>query len=199
MQTILIATVALLILYFMLKRTSRISPPQKKERTLSKADKALKHAERQLVQVKKSYPFKRKKLLNDTEFSALKIIERVLKNENASRFIYVLPQVALGSYLTHSIEYTHQAINTKRTDFLLVNRGYYPVAAIEINGSGHFISPTAQLRDEIKLRALEGAEIEFISVEYEGTDLLEDRFNLENRVKKFICNYKQERPDLFQY
>lgn len=175
------------------KKSEQISAARQE---LSKEESDLLQAERFLAQVKKSAPFKRRSLVNDTEYHALKVINEVLHEEGQER-LHIFPQVVMGAYLTHSTNYTHKAINSKRTDFLLVNNGYYPIAAIEIDGTGHDLDQTSALRDETKCRALTGAGIEYISVRFSKKDCPKGKEELRVKLREFIRWYKEDRSDLF--
>jgi hypothetical protein len=89
--------------------------------------------------------------------------------------LYLFAQVNLGTYLrTDDSEVgnkTYGSINSKRTDFLMADRSFIPVLAIEYNGAGHFGKTAdnrrnAEHRDEVKRIALAKAGIGlFVSTE----------------------------------
>ncbi len=69
----------------------------------------------------------------------------------------------------------YQLINAKRVDMLIVDREYWPVAAVEYQGSGHHLGNAAQ-RDAIKREALRKAGIDFLEVcEGDTAAMLRDR------------------------
>lgn len=171
------------------KDVQEIDPVRPK---LSEAERNVNHAKKQLKLIKESAPFKRKGLLNDSEYQSLQVIKKALMDHGLTEYVYILPQVVLGSYLGHN-KYIHKTINTKRADFLLVDRGYYPLCAIEINGTGHCLDDAALLRDEIKRRAIESAGIEYFSVEFSFKTRGESTNHLNEKLIDFLSRYKEKK------
>ena len=76
----------------------------------------------------------------------------------------VFAQVSLGEVLGCDDRDGFNAINAKRVDLLIVDGGYAPIAAIEYQGSGHYLSDTAAARDAVKKEALRKAGIGYIEI-----------------------------------
>lgn len=108
--------------------------------------------------------FEKKRLLNSSEYRVFKIIEDDLV---VSRSGYrVFAQTSLGEILTTPDKTDRNgyfSINSKRVDMLIVDRGGWPVAAIEYQGSGHF-QGNAAARDAVKKEALRKAGVRYIEV-----------------------------------
>jgi hypothetical protein len=81
---------------------------------------------------------------------------------------YVFPQVSLGEIIHTVADDAYWAINSKRCDLLIANRGGYPVAVLEYQGGGHNIGGTAERRDRIKRIALEKAGVRYVEIK-DGT------------------------------
>ena len=106
-------------------------------------------------------PFQKRKLLNWTEYDAFRVIEADLAASH--RGYRVFAQVSLGEVLKSTDDTGYRAINSKRVDMLVVDRGGWPVLAIECQGSGHY-QGTAAARDAIKKEALRKAGVRFMEV-----------------------------------
>lgn len=81
---------------------------------------------------------------------------------------HVFPQVPMGAILATGCDLAFRSINAKRLDLLVVDSGGRPVAAIELQGSGHFQGDAMQ-RDRIKKEALRRAGIPLLEI-YDGDD-----------------------------
>jgi Protein of unknown function (DUF2726) len=85
---------------------------------------------------------------------------------------YVFPQVSLGEIIHTAADDAHSAINSKRCDLLIADRGGYPVAVLEYQGGGHNTGGTAERRDRIKRIALEKAGVRYVEIK-DGTSQAE--------------------------
>jgi hypothetical protein len=102
---------------------------------------------------------------------------RKLMSKNEARIFYqvekavqaaglgwrVMAQVSLGEVLKSSDHRAHSTINSKRVDILLISGGGDPIAAIEYQGSGHYLG-SAAARDAVKREALRRAGVEFVEI-----------------------------------
>ncbi|MBV8799912.1 MAG: DUF2726 domain-containing protein [Alphaproteobacteria bacterium] len=114
----------------------------------------------QLRRVRRA-PFSKQKLMNFSEFSVFRVIER---DAALKRFGFrVMAQAPLGEILKSPNEKAFRAINGKRVDMLILDRGGWPVVAIEYQGEGHY-DETSGLRDAIKKTALTRAGIGYLEI-----------------------------------
>ena len=117
-------------------------------------------ARRQLWVVRKAY-FKKQRLMNRSEYPRFKIVEEEIAR--ARKGHHVFSQVNLGEILETKNEKAFRAINSKRVDMLIVNRGGWPVLAVEYQGEGHYQGDAAD-RDAVKKSALEKAGIGYLEI-----------------------------------
>lgn len=75
----------------------------------------------------------------------------------------VMAQVSLGEILKSPDPRAYGAINSKRVDVLLIAANGDPIAAIEYQGSGHYLG-SAAARDAVKREALRRAGIRYLEV-----------------------------------
>lgn len=108
---------------------------------------------------------KRRPINKEAYFNVFSLVERHLVSTKADHRL--LAEVSMGSFLKTPYEETgpskvaqraFASINSKRVDFLLIDRFGMPVLVIEYLGSGHF-QGNAEMRDIVKLKALEDAGI----------------------------------------
>lgn len=93
-----------------------------------------------------------------------KVFQAVEREAAACRLGYrVFAQTCLGEVLTSPDPMAFRAINSKRTDVLVVDRRGHPVIAVEYQGSGHY-QGTAAVRDAVKREALRKAGVEQIEI-----------------------------------
>lgn len=106
--------------------------------------------------------FQRRRLLNRSEFHVFKIVESDLA---ATRLGYrVFAQTSLGEILTSPDSNAFRSINSKRVDFLIVDRAGWPVISIEYQGEGHF-QGNARHRDTVKREALCRAGVGYVEID----------------------------------
>jgi hypothetical protein len=73
----------------------------------------------------------------------------------------VMAQVSLGEILSSPDPAAYGAVNSKRVDMLIISSGGDPLAAIEYQGSGHYLG-SAPVRDAVKKEALRRAGVRYI-------------------------------------
>jgi Protein of unknown function (DUF2726) len=106
-------------------------------------------------------PFEKRRVLSSSEYRAFKVIEDDMAA--AGRGYRVFAQTSLGQILKSPNSNAFRSINSKRVDILIVDRGGWPVAAVEYQGSGHY-QGTAAGRDAVKKEALRKAGVRYIEV-----------------------------------
>jgi hypothetical protein len=75
----------------------------------------------------------------------------------------VFAQVPYGEVLRTEDRDAFRSVNSKRADMLIVDARGFPVAAIEVQGEGHW-QGNARARDAVKRAALESAGVALIEV-----------------------------------
>lgn len=126
-----------------------------KKCTSDTAHRPVTHEQSQIEAVKR-YTYTTKPLLNYTEGRVYWILIKLLRHQYK-----IHAQVNLGEILHCADEQGFRAINTKRSDFVITDNRYTPIALIEYHGSGHFQGDFA-IRDETKKRAAESAGVKYI-------------------------------------
>lgn len=106
--------------------------------------------------------FRPQRLLNQAERRVLSALDAAL-DAHAPDW-RAMAQVNLGEILSSPDERAYRAINAKRVDLLVVDAQGWPVVAIEYQGSGHYLSGDASLRDAVKREALRRAGVPFEEV-----------------------------------
>jgi hypothetical protein len=106
-------------------------------------------------------PFKKQKLMNFSEFVVFRAIEQDVALKRCG--FRVVAQAPLGEILKSNHEKGFRAVNGKRVDMLIVDRGGWPILAIEYQGEGHH-NNTSGLRDAIKRTALTKAGIGYLEI-----------------------------------
>jgi hypothetical protein len=105
--------------------------------------------------------FQKKKLMNFSEFQVFRIIEKDVALKRAG--FRVVAQAPLGEILQSQHKNGFRAVNGKRVDMLIVDRGGWPLLAIEYQGKGHW-DDTSDLRDAIKKGAVTRAGIGYLEI-----------------------------------
>lgn len=106
-------------------------------------------------------PFKKRRLMSRSEYRMFKFVEDFLVKER--RGYRACPQTNLGEVLESPNRDGFSSINSKRADILIIDRGGWPVLAIEVQGGGHF-QGTAAARDAVKKEALRRAGVGYMEV-----------------------------------
>jgi hypothetical protein len=113
--------------------------------------------------------FETQPLLNKAEFQVLLILEKVVRDMNAG--FRVMAQTSLGEILrpkpgawkTGDDNLAYRSINSKRADFVIVDRYGIAALVVEYQGSGHY-QGNAALRDVVKREALTNAGVALLEV-----------------------------------
>lgn len=126
-------------------------------------------AQRQLVIVQNS-EFRKRPLMNKSEFSVYCQLEALISKSHPT--LRVFAQVSLGEILGANSKPAYWAINSKRADFVIIDRFGHPIAVVEYHGAGHF-QGDAIVRDAVKREACKRAGIAFIELpaRYSATDI----------------------------
>jgi Protein of unknown function (DUF2726) len=120
----------------------------------------LKDPEQQLRAVRAA-SFHKRPLLNYSEYRVFKVVEEEIAA--AGRGYRVFAQTSLGEILQSRDDDAFHSINSKRVDFLVVDRGGWPVLAAEYQGSGHYQNKAA-VRDAVKREALRKAGVRYVQI-----------------------------------
>lgn len=105
--------------------------------------------------------FQKQKLMNGSEFQVFRALEQDMALKQRGYRIFA--QASLGEVISSASEGAYRAINSKRVDVLIVDKGGYPVLAIEYQGHGHNGATSAQ-RDAIKKQALGKAGVGYLEI-----------------------------------
>jgi hypothetical protein len=112
--------------------------------------------------------FEPQPLLNKSEFQVLLLLEAVSRDLNAG--FRVMAQTSLGEILRpkracrqSDADLAYRSINSKRSDFVIVDRFGIAVLAVEYQGNGHYQGNAAQ-RDAVKCEAFRSANVAFLEV-----------------------------------
>lgn len=114
--------------------------------------------------------FEKTRLMNKSEFAVFTTLERTA--QQLGRGLRVMAQVNLGEILRPdpTADKTQRdeafaSINSKRVDFIVINRTGEAALAVEVQGSGHHLGKTAFIRDAVKREALRRAGIPILEVD----------------------------------
>lgn len=126
-------------------------------------------AERQLTTVRRS-EFRKRPLMNKGEYGVFCRLETLISKNHPDYRIFA--QVSMGEILGSDSDEAYLSINSKRADFVIINRSGFPVAVVEYQGSGHY-KDDARIRDAVKREACSSAGIAFIEIpaRYSATDI----------------------------
>ena len=166
----------------------------KEQRQLDLLDLQLEAVTRQHV------TFSKARVMGRGEYSLFRAALNVTRQSlpSGSYPYYVFPQVSLGQIIrTHAplnwqSEQAHRAINSKRCDLLIADRGGNPIAVLEYQGAGHNIGGTAAQRDAIKRIAVERAGIRYVEIR-EATTEAEMHQTIRDLLAQQICDAPDER------
>jgi hypothetical protein len=114
--------------------------------------------------------FQKKRLLNVEEYRLFQQLEGLI-DRNTQGF-RLFAQVSLGEILQSSDRAAFSTINSKRCDFLIIDRHGNALVVIEYHGRGHFQGDSSH-RDEVKRLALRKASIPTVEIlfDYEWLDV----------------------------
>ncbi|SFV25776.1 DUF2726 domain-containing protein [Hyphomicrobium facile] len=112
--------------------------------------------------------FEPQPLLNKREFQVLLLLEAVSRELNSG--FRVMAQTSLGEILRPKsmwrqtdADLAYRSINSKRSDFVIVDRYGIVVLAVEYQGHGHYQGSAVQ-RDAVKREAFRSANVAFLEV-----------------------------------
>lgn len=116
-----------------------------------------------------SVRFETQPLLNKGEFQVLLILEKVARELDGG--FRVMAQTSLGEILrpkpgvwgSGNGDLAYRSINSKRADFVVVDRYGIAALVVEYQGSGHY-QGNAALRDAVKREALTNAGVALLEV-----------------------------------
>ena len=122
--------------------------------------------------------FEPRRLLNKSEYGILRILEKVARDIGGG--YRVMAQTSLGEIIApravsgseEARDLAFRSINSKRLDFLVIDRTGMPTLAVEYQGHGHYQN-RAFMRDAVKREAVRKAGIRFLEIaaEYDVTVL----------------------------
>jgi Protein of unknown function (DUF2726) len=105
--------------------------------------------------------FHKQQVFSGSEYRVFKIIEDEVAILGEGHRVFA--QTCLGEILKSADQTAFHSINSKRADILVVDRGGWPVLAVEYQGQGHF-QDAAMTRDAIKKEALRKAGVRYLEV-----------------------------------
>ena len=142
---------------------------QGREKLASEVIREENTAEKQLTTVKNN-EFRKRPLMNKSEYAVFCKLEALLSKSHQSYRVFA--QVSLGEILRSDNKLAYWAINSKRADFVIIDRTGHPVAVVEFHGAGHY-QGDASVRDAVKREACNSAGIAFIELQtgYSATDI----------------------------
>lgn len=103
--------------------------------------------------------FSKQRVLSRSEYRVFKIIEDEVAIAGKGHRVFA--QTSLGEILKSSDGNAFHSINSKRADILVIDRGGWPVLAVEYQGEGHY-QGAAAARDAVKKEALRKAGVQHI-------------------------------------
>ncbi len=142
-------------------RPQRTTPEPSQTPSQSAAYDPLRRQKAQLAAVVQA-TYAPRRLMNRGEYQAFQAAEQTVSRMRQGHRVFA--QVSLGEILAVKDDEAFRAINSKRVDILVTDRFGQPAVAIEYQGSGHYLSKDAELRDSIKRLALESAGIHYLPV-----------------------------------
>ena len=105
--------------------------------------------------------FQKRRVMNRSEYGVFRVVESEIAAANKGHRAFA--QTSLGEVLESHSSDAFRSINAKRVDILVVDRGGWPVFAVEYQGPGHY-QGTAAARDAIKKEALRRAGVGYLEV-----------------------------------
>jgi Protein of unknown function (DUF2726) len=105
--------------------------------------------------------FHKRRVMNVSEYKVFKVVESEIAAAKKGHRVFA--QTSLGQVLESANSDAFYSINAKRVDVLVVDRGGWPVFAVEYQGPGHY-QGTAAARDAIKKEALRRAGVGYLEV-----------------------------------
>ena len=163
MDYLIVASITFMFGYLIgLSSTTNNRPKQVKNYKSIKTERKEISIDQQFLAASSSNNYNKQYLLNKSEKKVYWLLVKYLKQKYC-----VNPQASLGEILRCENEIGYRAINSKRSDFIITDKSFNPLAVIEYQGSGHYQS-NYEVRDKIKSNALSNAGIEYI--QFKKTD-----------------------------
>lgn len=113
--------------------------------------------------------FVKSPLMNNGEYRVFAILEQTVTQ--IAHGFRVMAQVNLGEFLKpHNDtpktlrDEAFASVNSKRVDFLIIDKSGNAALAVEFQGSGHYLGQTAFMRDAVKKEALRRAGVPLLEV-----------------------------------
>ncbi|WP_137113527.1 DUF2726 domain-containing protein [Mesorhizobium sp. GR13] len=106
-------------------------------------------------------PFRKKRVMNKSEFRVFRIVEEELRVVRGGHRI--LSQTCLGEILDSDDKAAFASINAKRVDILVIQPNGEPLAVFEYQGQGHYQNMAAA-RDAVKKEALRKAGVHYLEI-----------------------------------
>ena len=130
--------------------------------------------------------FEPRRLLNKSEYGILLILENVTREIGGGHRVMaqtslgeiIAPRTASGSDEARDLAF--RSINSKRLDFLVIDRTGMPALAVEYQGHGHYRN-RAFMRDAVKREAVRKAGVRFLEIPAEF-----DAAIVENQVRSAL-------------
>lgn len=116
--------------------------------------------------------------MNRSEYEVFKIVESEVAFAKKGHRAFA--QTSLGQVLESPSSDAFRSVNAKQVDILVVDRGGWPVFAVEYQGPGHY-QGTAAARDAIKKEALRRANVGYLEV---NSDDAEEQLRL--RIRQYL-------------
>jgi hypothetical protein len=133
--------------------------------------------------------FTARALLNRSEANVFAALDKAVIARNPAW--QVMAQVSLGEFLASPNNDAFFAINSKRVDFALMDERCCVRHALEYQGNGHHLGPSAAARDAVKKEALRKAGIGYHEVVAGHTTPGELRALVEKLVPAGISQQRQ--------
>ena len=138
--------------------------------------------------------FEPRRLLNKSEYGILRILENIARETGGGYRIMaqnsmgeiIAPKTASGSDEARDLAF--RSINSKRLDFLVIDRSGMPVLAVEYQGHGHYQN-RAFMRDAVKREAVRKARIQFLEI-----PVAFDAAVVENQIRSALSPDAARRP-----
>lgn len=123
--------------------------------------------------------------MNKSVFSVYCQLEALISRSHQT--LRVFAQVSLAEILGSNSKPAYWAINSKRADFVIIDRFGHPVAVVEYHGAGHF-QGDAIIRDAVKREACKRAGIIFIELQarYSASDIIAVASNYPKKQLEFL-------------
>lgn len=125
-----------------------------------------------------SATFQKRKVMNASEYKVFVVVESEIAAAKKGHRVFA--QTSMGQILESRSSDAFRSINAKRLDILVVDRGGWPVFAVEYQGPGHY-QGTAAARDAIKKEALRRAGVGYLEVTSDDSEE-----HLRTRIREYL-------------